>query len=155
MKDDDTLQQAVIKDNNPKSSGIVWETFRGPRRRSGKGGKGAFLAISKSQRKDGSDIRVSITFSAELMRKMRWVVGDRVMIGVDADGLCCIARATDGEGLLLTTIGSIPHEKAVGQFVRSNLKFRPTDRFQPKSYVAFSEADVVADGGILRFVYPE
>ena len=121
--------------------------------RSGNGGagnsKGARIAVYRS---GNAAAQLSIALYADTMKKMRWVVGDRVDVGIDNySGMLALRRVPqEGYSLTALSIGKKDREKSIGTCVACVVKVKaPQDLHGCFSKTSLAPNDCVDVDGVL------
>jgi hypothetical protein len=121
------------------------------RNNSGKNCAGG-ISISLCKAQENRPEQLSFGIQQDVMKAMRWVVGDRVMFGRDSEtGIFVLARHPDGYKLTPRSTGK--GKDVVGQCVASTLRITlPT--FFDKSILPLSVGlkDCECDGLHIRFI---
>jgi hypothetical protein len=104
-----------------------------------------YVSNCKSGRKEREEQQGSIRVSMLAMKKLRWIGGDRVQIGVD-DKHVYVKRVQTG-GYALSPVGGV--KKNAGKLTACNIK---TSRINFKATACITEKDyVVLEDGTVMF----
>lgn len=117
----------------------------------GGGGKASdqYLTVSKAVASKGHPKhQVTITLSEELMSDLRWVIGDRVVIGMDDDGFCFVRRVASRDGYTITFSGGNRKSK------RAIIKLSERGRLTAVDRTIIDRSDISTQDGVLMFLYP-
>lgn len=111
--------------------------------------KGLYVALAKCGQNRPDQIVFGI--QSDVMKTMRWVIGDRVILGHDAEsGIFVLTRHP--EGFKLTPRSSRKRDDVVSKCVAASLKMTAPDLIdKEKLPVQINLEDCEADGLELRF----
>ena len=129
---------------------IQWAT---PKRKGGASASnksGVYLASSRAG--EGRQLQLTIGIQADAMKAMRWVVGDRVILGCDSKtGIFVLCRHPDG--FKLTPRSTRKRQDSAGLCIAASVKMgTPSFIDEDKIPASVALADCELDGAQLRFV---
>jgi len=108
--------------------------------------------IASSRAGEGRQLQLTIGIQADAMKAMRWVVGDRVILGCDSKtGIFVLCRHPDG--FKMTSRSTRNRQDSAGLCIAACVKMKtPSFIDKDKIPASVSLADCELDGAQLRFV---
>ena len=108
--------------------------------------------IASSRAGEGRQLQLTIGIQADAMKAMRWVVGDRVILGRDSGtGIFVLCRHPDG--FKMTSRSTRKRQDSAGLCIAASVKMKtPSFIDKDKIPASVSLADCELDGAQLRFV---
>jgi hypothetical protein len=129
---------------------IQWATPSRKGRGSASNKSGVYLSSSRAS--EDRQAQLTIVIQADAMEAMRWVVGDRVILGCDSEtGIFVLCRHPDG--FKLTSRSTRKRQDSAGLCIAANVKMKtPSFIDEDKIPASVALADCELDGAQLRFV---
>ena len=129
---------------------IQWAT---PKRKGGASASNkSGVSLASSRAGEGRQTQLSIGINADAMKAMRWVVGDRVILGCDSKtGIFVLCRHPDG--FKMTARSRRNRQDSAGLCIAASVKMgTPSFIDKDKIPASVALADCELDGAQLRFV---